>query len=127
MAQDFDAHMFESDGAFTAIVKGLGRFRGRTLADLRHYVMADAERVWSENANGSGEIEFSISADLRVLYPRCETCEGRGKVKSDRVGVQYLAGIEGTMDWSARADKRCNACEGTGAKVPGFGTSAIEH
>jgi len=113
--------MFESRGAYIAVVQGLGEFRGRTLADLRSYVIADAERVWSEEQEGRGEVEFSISADLRPMYPLCKVCGGRGKVESDRVGAQYLTGVAGAMDLNLRATDRCPTCEGTGVEVPGFG------
>jgi hypothetical protein len=125
MAKDFDVHMFKSGGAYLAVAHDLGWLRGRTLSELRAYVVSAAERVWSEAGGDAGEIEFSISADLRPSHPTCSFCDGEGRVETDRAGAQFLN--RGTFDWNARAKQRCDACEGLGVSVPGFGACRTVH
>jgi hypothetical protein len=121
MREDFYAYMYEAHGVCFALVDGLGRYRARTMEDLRGYVLADADQWAKAEGEESAEVLFGLSARDKAAYPLCRRCSGTGQVESKTLGAAQYTTTSGTFDWTRRAPVTCNSCEGTGVRITGFG------
>lgn len=124
MEKDLYCYFYQAnDGSFRALVDGLGRFAGPTLASLKNFVIEDA-RVQAKAAGWETVVlSFGISKTLRATRLRCQRCSGAGQIDGQHGAAQYIT-VSSTVDWNQRAKETCPSCEGLGVIETGFGLPA---
>ena len=113
----FDVMISRRDSGYQASTK-LGEFDRPELGGFRQ---AAHDFVRSRIGQNDFELTFFSTQELREENEKCPRCGGSGRVWTDAPPAEYLLGLSGLMDESARgSENTCEVCGGSGLSVPNF-------